>query len=91
MMMSLRKSASEIPGEPRLDTLFAHASNSGSCVTPRSSVIGSCFQMLGETRCILGSPPSRCSTGSVDRLSALHLLTPATYLPSHFSRNFMFL
>src|SRR5689334_11151409 len=70
---------------------FAHFSNSRSWVTPRSSVMGSNFHVLGLTRDVLGSPPSRWVTASVDRLSALTLLTPATVLASHFTRNFMFL
>ena len=38
-----------------------------------------------------GSPPSRCSITSVERLSALILETPATYWLSHFTRNLKFL
>ena len=38
-----------------------------------------------------GSPPSRCFTTSVVRFSVPTLLTPATYLPSHFTRNLKFL
>src|SRR5215210_6804661 len=93
-MMSLRKSASETSEpspEPKFQTLFAHCSNSTSWVTPRSSVIGSYFERPGDFRDVLGSPPSRCSTTSVVRLSAEHLLTPATYLLSHLTRNLKFL
>ena len=42
-------------------------------------VIGSYFVRPGDLWLELGSPPSRCSTISVVRLSALTLLTPATY------------
>src|SRR6266540_2229507 len=87
--MSLRKSASETSEpspEPKFHTLFAHCSNSTSCVTPRSSVIASYFDRPGDLRDVLGSPPSRCSMTSVVRLSAEHLLTPATYFPSHLTR-----
>src|SRR5690349_1648700 len=45
----------------------------------------------GDFRPVLGSPPSRCSTTSVVRLSAPTLLTPATYRPSHLTRNLKFL
>ena len=45
----------------------------------------------GDLRVVLGSPPSRCFTTSVVRLSMLTLLTPATYRPSHFTRNLKFL
>src|ERR1700756_491386 len=93
-MMSFRKSASEtsLPSPaPKFHTLFAHFSNSGSCVTPRSNVIGSYSVLPGDLREALGSPPSRCLTTSVVRLSALTLLMPATYRPSHFTRNLKFL
>ena len=42
-------------------------------------------------RLLLGSPPSRCFTTSVVRFRELTLLTPATYLASHFTRNLKFL
>src|SRR5262245_53282574 len=45
----------------------------------------------GDLRLLLGSPPSRCLTTSVVRLSMPTLLTPATYRPSHFTRNLKFL
>src|SRR6266481_4943661 len=93
-MMSLRKSLSETSAPrpaPKFQTLFAHCSNSLSWVTPRSSVIASYSVRPGDLRLLLGSPPSRCLTTSVVRLSALHLLTPATYLPSHLRRNLKFL
>src|SRR2546422_518655 len=93
-MMSLRKSFSEtsLPSPAlKFQTLLAHFSNSKSCVTPRSSVIASYSVRPGDLRLLLGSPPSRCLTTSVVRFSALHLLTPATYLPSHFRRNLKFL
>ena len=80
-MMSLRKSFSETSAprpEPKFQTLLAHCSNSVSCVTPRSSVIASYSVRPGDLRRADGSPPSRCSTTSVVRLSALTLLTPAT-------------
>src|SRR5215471_26456 len=94
MMMSFRKSLSETSAprpEPKFQTLLAHCSNSLSCVTPRSSVIGSYSVRPGDLRLLLGSPPSRCLTTSVVRLSAVHLLMPATYLPSHLTRNLKFL
>src|SRR5215468_5998837 len=93
-MTSLRKSFKETSApspEPKFQTLFAHFSNSVSCVTPRSRVIASYSVRPGDLRLLLGSPPSRCLTTSVVRFSELHLLTPATYLPSHFTRNLMFL
>src|SRR6266404_8566885 len=94
MRICLRKSFRET-SLPRLDwkfhTLFAHCSNSLSWVTPRSIVIASYSVRPGDFRLLLGSPPSRCLTTSVVRLSALHLLTPATYLPSHLRRNLKFL
>src|SRR5947207_5952299 len=72
-------------------TLFAHCSNSVSCVTPLSSIIASYSVRPGALRLLLGSPPSRCLTTSVVRLSAPILLTPATYLLSHLTRNLKFL
>src|SRR6266496_3556687 len=45
----------------------------------------------GDLRLLLSSPPSRCLTTSVVRLKALTLLIPATYRPSHFTRNLKFL
>src|SRR5262249_10829210 len=94
MMMSLRKSLSETSAPrppPKFQTLFAQASNSGSCVTPRSIEIASYSVRPGDLRLELGSPPSRCLTTSVVRLSPPTLLTPATYLPSHLTRNLKFL
>src|SRR5215212_8016858 len=92
--MSLRKSLSDTSAprpEPKFQTLLAHCSNSLSWVTPRSSVTASNLLRPGDLRPVLGSPPSRCSTTSVVRFRALTLLTPATYLPSHFRRNLKFL
>src|SRR3989440_8451502 len=92
--MSLRKSFSETSAPrpaPICHTLLAHCSKSGSCVTPRSSVTASYSVRPGDLRLLLGSPPSRCLTTSVVRLSPPTLLTPATYLPSHFTRNLKFL
>src|SRR5579864_1579077 len=92
--MSLRKSFSETSAPspaPMCQTLFAHFSNSRSWVTPRSSVIASNSVRPGDLRLLEGSPPSRCFTSSVVRLSIPHLLTPATYLPSHLTRNLKFL
>src|SRR4028119_801642 len=94
MIMSLRKSLSEDsePGnEPKFQILFAHCSNSLSWVTPRSSEIASYSVRPGDLRLLEGSPPSRCLTTSVVRLSIPTLLTPATYLPSHLTRNLKFL
>src|SRR6266480_755040 len=93
-MISLRKSFNETSAPrplPKFHTLLAHFSNSVSCVTPRSSVMGSNSVRPGDLRLLLGSPPSRCSTTSVVRFSAVTLLTPATYRPSHFTRNLKFL
>src|SRR5436309_11455282 len=93
-MRSLRKSRSDTSAPspaPKFQTLLAHCSNSLSCVTPRSSVTASYSVRPGDLRLLLGSPPSRCFTTSVVRLRALHLLTPATYLPSHLTRNLKFL
>src|SRR5215471_5712127 len=94
MTMSLRKSCSEdsAPSPPwKSQTLLAHCSKSLSWVTPRSSVIASYSVRPGDFRLLLGSPPSRCLTTSVVRFSALTLLTPATYFPSHLTRNLKFL
>src|SRR5215471_1066622 len=87
--MSLRKSLSEVSRprpELKFHTLLAQRSNSRSCVTPRSSVMASYLLRPGALRAVDGSPPSRCSMTSVVRLSEELLHTPATYLPSHFSR-----
>src|SRR5215216_6285528 len=92
--MSLRKSLREVSEprpEPKFQTLFAHLSNSVSCVTPRSRVTASYLVRPGDLWLVLGLPPSRCSTSSVDRLRADTLLTPATYRPSHRTRNLKFL
>src|SRR6266496_6724401 len=94
MIISLRKSLSELSEPrpaPKFQTLLAHCSNSLSCVTPRSRVIASYSVRPGDLRLLLGSPPSRCLTTSVVRFSELTLLTPATYLPSHLTRNLKFL
>src|SRR5487761_1072690 len=53
--------------------------------------MGSKAVMPGDRRSRLGSPPSRWSTTSVVRRSALIFDTPATYRPSHFTRNLKFL
>src|SRR5262249_49642007 len=76
---------------PKFHTLLAQRSNSGSWVTPRSSVIASNLVRPGDLWEVDGSPPSRCSTTSVERFSDPTLLTPATYRPSHFTRNLKFL
>src|ERR687891_1620015 len=92
--MSLRKSLSDTSAprpEPKFQTLFAHFSNSVSWVTPRSSVIASYSVRAGDFRLDEGSPPSRCFTTSVVRFRAPTLLTPATYRPSHLTRNLKFL
>src|SRR6266508_6350537 len=97
MMMSLRKSFSETslpepaPVVPVCHTLFIHLANSGSWETPCSMLKASYSVRPGDLRLVLGSPPSRCLTTSVVRLSALTLLTPATYCPSHFTLNLKFL
>src|SRR6266851_3205914 len=93
-IISLRKSLSDTSCPrftPYCQTLFAHCSNSLSCVTPRSRVIASYSVRPGDLRLELGSPPSRCLTTSVVRFKALTLLTPKTYLPSHLRRNLKFL
>src|SRR6266404_2599373 len=92
--MSLRKLLSETSAprpDPKFQTLFAHCSNSLSWVTPRSRVMASYSVRPGDLRLLEGSPPSRCLTTSVVRFSALTLLMPATYFPSHFTRNLKFL
>src|SRR6266446_9824867 len=92
--MSLRKSlrdTSDPRPEPKFQTLLAHCSNSLSWVTPRSRVMASYSLRPGDLRLLEGSPPSRCLTTSVVRFNALTLLMPATYLPSHFTRNLKFL
>src|SRR4051794_31782241 len=58
-----------------------------SWVMPRSRVNASYSLRPGDFLLLLGSPPSRCFTTSVVRLRPLTLLTPATYRPSHFTRN----
>src|ERR1700740_3495275 len=88
--MLRRKLASElsIPGPARkFHTWLTQVSNSRSCVTPRSSVIGSNLVWPGRICGVLGSPPSRNGVASVLRFSGLHLLTAATYFPFHFRRN----
>src|SRR4051812_31657002 len=88
--MLRRKLASELslPRPARkFQTWLAQVSNSASCVTPRSRVIGSKVVWPGSTCDELGSPPSRNGVAAVLRRSALHLLTAATYFPFHFSRN----
>ena len=55
-MMSLRKSLSDTSAPspaPKFQTLFAHFSNSVSCVTPRSSVIASYSVRPGDLRLVL--------------------------------------
>src|SRR5579871_2367271 len=92
--MSLRKSArptSPPSAAPRRQTLLAQSSKAVSWVTPRSSRMGAKAVRPGDLRGDDGSPPSRCSTTSVVRTSALTLLTPATYLLSHLTRNLKFL
>jgi len=51
-------------------------------------VIGGLGSLSGA---VLGSFASRCLATSVVRLSMLTLLMPATYFPSHFTRNLKFL
>src|ERR1700682_1221591 len=41
----------------------------------------------GDLRLVLGSPPSRWTTTSVDLRRPLTREMPATYLPPHFTRN----
>src|SRR5438309_7476402 len=96
MMMFLRKSFSDdsTPRPPwKFQTLLAHCSKSLSWVTPRSNVIASYSVRPGDLWLLLGSPPQRCFTTSVVRLSMLTLLTPATgvLLPTNLTRNLKFL
>src|SRR5215467_13276429 len=94
MMMSFRKSFRDTSAPrpaPKFHILLAHFSNSVSWVTPRSSVIASYSVRPGDLRELDGSPPSRCFTTSVERFNVPTLLTPATYLPSHLTRNLKFL
>src|SRR5713101_4583919 len=92
--MSFRKSLSDtsLPRPAlKFQTFLAQLAKSGSWVTPRSRVIASYSVRAGLLRLELGSPPSRCFTTSVVRLRPPTLLTPATYFPSHFTRNLKFL
>src|SRR3954447_19292348 len=83
MVMSLRNVASDIAAGPaKLFTLLAHSSKAVSRVTPASIVIASYFVLPGIWCGPLESPPSYQGVTSVVRLSALHLLRPATYWPS---------
>src|SRR3954465_12784102 len=94
MITSLRKSAGETSPPAvaaTFQTLLAQASNSVSWVTPRSSVTASNSVRPGDLKLVEGSPPERCLTISVVRLSTETLETPATYRPSHFTRNLKFL
>src|SRR4051794_22546935 len=94
MVRSLRKSASDTSAprpDPKFQILLAHCSKSTSWVTPRSIVMGSYSVRPGDLRLDDGSPPSRCLTTSVVRFRPPTLLTPATYRPSHFTRNLKFL
>src|SRR5215471_3009185 len=84
--MSLRKLLSDI-GLSSEWTLLAHASKAVSWVIPRSSVTASYFDLPGLLCSCDGSAPSRWTTGSVERLSALIFDKPATYWLSHFTRN----
>src|SRR5215212_2477983 len=72
-------------------TLLANHSNVWSCVTPRCGVTGAILVRPGDTRLVMGSEPSRCSTGSVLRDSPLTELTPATACPSQLTTNLKFL
>src|ERR1044071_7367546 len=91
MMMSFRKFFSDEAASPwKLCTRLAHASKVVSCVRPASRVTGSYLLLPGNCRLVLGSPPSRHCVTSVVRLSELHLLKPATYWPSTFTRNLKF-
>src|SRR5208283_3764260 len=92
--MSLRKLASDTSEprpEPKFQTRPAQSWKSMSWVRPRSSVMASNLLRPGDLCDVDGSPPLRCSTTSVVRLRLPTLLTPATYLPSHFTRNLKFL
>src|SRR5579863_216614 len=62
-----------------------------SWVRPRSRVMASYLFRPTDLCDVLGSPPLRCSTTSVVRFRALHLLMPATYCPSHLRRYLKFL
>src|SRR6188474_2990567 len=88
--MSLRKLCNDISA-PCFQVRLAQSSKSVSWVPPRSSVIESNLVRPGDLYEVDGSPPARCSITSVLRLSALTLLTPATYRPSHLTRNLKFL
>ena len=80
-MMSLRKSLSDDSAPspvPKFQTLLAQFSNSTSWVTPRSREMASYFVRPGDLRLVDGSPPSRCSTTSVERLSPPTFEMPAT-------------
>src|SRR6266478_6179911 len=92
--MSFRKFARETSdpsAAPKFQTKPAQSWKLRSWVRPRSSVMASNLFLPGDLWDVEGSPPSRCSTTSVVRFRLLHLLTPATYFPSHFKRNLKFL
>src|SRR5690349_7396741 len=88
MVMSLRNVASDMAASPwKLLTLFAQSSNAVSCVTPASIVIWPNFVLPGDRCGPLESPPSYHVVTSVVFVSAPHLLSPATYWPSHLILN----
>src|ERR1017187_7104403 len=91
---SLRKSFNETSEPrplPKFQTLLAHFSNSVSWVTPRSSVMASYSVRPGDLWLLLGSPPSPKRMTSVERRGGVTLEKPATYFPSHLTRNLKFL
>ncbi len=79
MRTSRRRFFSELDGEPLSSTWakFAHFSNSGSWVRPRSSVIGSYLVRPSPLR-MMALPPSLYSMTSDERFSVPTLLTAAT-------------
>src|SRR3954471_2181504 len=88
MLRSLRNPASDIAASPwKLLTRLAQASKVRSWLTPASRLIGSYFDLPGIWCGPLESPPSYQGVTSVVRFRALHLLSPATYWPSHLILN----
>src|SRR3954454_4001330 len=83
--------ASELWALLQYHTLLAHHSKAWSCVTPRCRVTGAMRVRPGDTRVVMGSAPSRCSMGSVERERPLTELTPATGCPSQLTTNLKFL
>jgi hypothetical protein len=82
----------DLGSEPRTEVPYFVSPLLKLGVVSNAALEGDRFSVRpGDLRVLEGSPPSRCLTTSVVRLSELTLLTPATYLPSHLTRNLKFL